>query len=86
MSHNEQECIPVRCVPTAAVTATRCQSREGLPTEGDLPSGGSAYRERGSAYRGGSAHREGLPTEVVLPTEGSICLLCPSPAPPPWTE
>ena len=26
-----QECIPVGCVPTAAVAATRCQYQGGLP-------------------------------------------------------
>ena len=27
----QQECIPVGCVPTAAVATTRCQYKEGLP-------------------------------------------------------
>ena len=33
----EQECIPVGCVSTAAVTATRCQYQGGLPPGGYPP-------------------------------------------------
>ena len=41
----KQECIPVRCVLTAAVATTRCQnwgdvSTGGVPTSGDIPTTG----------------------------------------------
>ena len=42
-----QECIPVGCVPTTAVTTTRCQFGGCLPTEGCLPAGGDLPTEGG---------------------------------------
>ena len=40
----QQECIPVGCEPSAAVAELHVSTQGGgLPTEGGLPLGGSAY-------------------------------------------
>ena len=74
-----KECIPVGCVPTAPVAATRCQSREGLCLGmggGGLSRGGvsvgGVYRQGGSLFpplRGQNDKRlvKTLPSLVRIP-------------------